>query len=138
MGIDRSVWFYICRPVQATAAVGHLRVSIKAQTVKTKRTVWAFLVFANQRKDSIAEMLIDLEKCLLRKGFALLRKPKDYRTYVRRRLWFACLWAFLALCQSAKKEFFDRLKKEDGFSVLFFYLVSVLPLSTASISLSPS
>ena len=39
--------------------------------------------------------------------FDLLRKPKDYRTYVRRRLWFACLWAFIDLCQPV----FDRLNR---------------------------
>jgi len=50
-------------------------------------------------------------KCLLRKGFALLHKPKDYRTYVRRRLRFVCLWGFLYLCQSVKNDFFDRLKR---------------------------
>ena len=32
--------------------------------------------------------------------FDLLRKPKDYRTYVRRRLWFACLDGFSDLCQA--------------------------------------
>jgi hypothetical protein len=42
--------------------------------------------------------------------FDLLRKPKDYRTYVRRRLRFACLVGFIDLCQSVKKEFFDRLR----------------------------
>ena len=38
--------------------------------------------------------------------FDLLRKPKDYRTHVRRRLWFACLDGFLDLWQSVKKQVF--------------------------------
>jgi len=56
-------------------------------------------------------------------GFDLLRKPKDYRTFVRRRLRFACLWRFFDLWQSVKKEFFDRLKnaaaQSRGIPILF-------------------
>ena len=63
------------------------------------------------------------EENLLRKGFALLHKPKDYRTYVRRRLRFVCLWGFLYLCQSVKNDFFDRLESRSakaGRLLLFF------------------
>ena len=44
------------------------------------------------------------------KNFDLLRKPTDYRTYVRRRRGFACLWRFFDLWQFVKKEFFDKLR----------------------------
>ena len=46
---------------------------------------------------------------MLRKGFDLLRKSKDYRTFVRRRLRFARLWTFLALCQYVRFLLNNRL-----------------------------
>ena len=52
------------------------------------------------------------QKSLLRKGFDLLRKRADYRTYVRRRRPFACLWTFLALCPMVKNAFIRQVDKK--------------------------
>ena len=65
-------------------------------------TIWDFL-FYEKLPYGLQLRNAQSSKTLLCKGFDLLRKPKDYRTYVRRRLWFACLWAFIDLCQSVKK-----------------------------------
>ena len=94
----------------AVETAAFFRVSIKAQTIKTRYGGRAFLLFGTKPEATTHQHISGPRKSLLRKGFALLRKPKDYRTFVRRRLRFACLWRLFDLCQSVKNDFFDRLK----------------------------
>ena len=66
-----------------------------------------------------------LKACFARR-FDLLRKPNDYRTFVRLRIRFACLWGSFDLCQSVKKEVFDRLnrllRKCNSLFFIYFFL----------------
>ena len=82
---------------------GYSRVSINPQTDKTKFCMAWGMFFSKAVPIKGRFPTNKKEKCLLRKGLALLHKPKDYRTYVRRRLRFVCLWGFLDLWQSVKK-----------------------------------
>ena len=86
-----------------------LRVSKKPSIVKTEFCMIGGSFYCSRWFPVYLQKNKKTQKSLLRKGFDLLRNSPSTVPPVRRRVRVACLDGSFDLCQSVKKEFFDRL-----------------------------